>query len=264
MTYLLSPSFAPDLQVQIDARYAESFRTAGNIAQRFMEIAYRSGATLGVVVNGKERVFGSMAFPGKLEGPLVKDVASLEKLGQGMSLKEQQSVLKELKRIFGGPMRQAMTAVSAAFGNRAVYFVFRDMGPMLIVPAEDGNFRLAVIRMDGARTMDEERMCAAINRTSLNAYSFLWRALSELQKKQDAEEKAARAAELDRVSPPMSDMLDNPEEAAAQRHSRHDDEEDELDDDVDDDANGGADDEAPFEPVDSAIDTTDDDLNVPF
>lgn len=260
MAYLLSPTFAPDLFVQIDARHAEAFRAGSTIAQRYMEIAHTHSSILGVVCNGKERFFGKMAYPGKLDGPMVRDVAGLDKLGQGMTMKEQQTVLKEMRRIFGGPMKAAMTAVSAAFGGKAVYFIFRDLGPMLIVPAGSGQFRLAAIRMDGAQTIDEERNCAAINRTSVNSYSFLWRSLSELQKKQDAEEKAALAAEQAFNSPPIADLLDNPEAAAAQRHHRHDDEEDELDgDDGDDeDLSDGTDEQAPYEPLESLIDTSGD------
>lgn len=215
--------------MQVEARHAESLRDANIVAQRMLEITHSGKATLGVLCRGRERLFGRMPLPGPLAGPLVEAPATLESYGGSMTLVEQKAVVSNFRRTFSGSIRTAMSSLSGAFEDRTVYFAFHQLGAIAIVPEEDGVWSLAGLRLEGARTMEIERACADVNRTSLSTYAILWRALSEMQRREDEErlrrEEEERQAE-DRLG---DDVLDGPGEDPEAWRSSLDREEDELD-----------------------------------
>lgn len=228
MPYQLSNGSKPDLLVRIDARHAETFRSSIVLAQRMLEITHGRGA-IGVMCRGRDRLYGRMPLPGPSDGPVVEAPAALDEYGRGMTLAAQQAVVNEFRRIFG-LARVPMSAVSSAFDERAVYFVYYHHGIFVIVP-NDGLWRPAALRFDGARTMEAERACAEINRASVESYAVAWGVLDEMRRKEEdmlvapppTEEPDEPDYDGDREPVDMSDVPFAP-------RSAFDDEEDALDD----------------------------------
>jgi len=210
MAYRLSSSAKPNLLIQMDARHAESFRDAGVVAQRMMEITHGGRSMMGVLCQGKERLFGKMPLPGPVAGPLVESPSSLDGYGGSMTLIEQKAVVTAFRRVFAGSIRMAMSSLSGAFGDRTVYVAFHGLGAIAIVPEDDGSWSLAALRLEGARSMETERACAEVNRASLTTYSVIWRTISELQRR--AEEERLRIEEEERQKEDRidDDLLDGP------------------------------------------------------
>lgn len=228
MPYQLSARSRPDLLVRIDARHAETFRSSIVLAQRMLEITHGSKGAIGIMCRGRDRLYGRMPLPGPSDGPVVEAPVALEGYGKGMTLAAQQAVVNEFRRIFG-LARNAMSSVSSAFDDRAVYFVYYHHGVFVIVPSE-GLWRPAALRFDGAKTMDAERACAEINRASVESYAVAWRVLDEMRRKEEdmlvvpvpMEEPEEPDYDDDREPIDMSDVPFAPRSAL-------DDEEDELD-----------------------------------
>lgn len=210
MAYRLSSTSKPNLLIQMDARHAESFRDAGVVAQRMMEITHGGRSMMGVLCQGKDRLFGKMPLPGPVTGPLVESPSSLDGYGGSMTLVEQKAVVTAFRRVFAGSIRMAMSSLSGAFEDRTVYVAFHGLGAIAIVPEEEGTWSLAALRLEGARTMETERACAEVNRASLSTYAVIWRTISELQRR--AEEERLRLEEEERQKEDRigDDVLDGP------------------------------------------------------
>lgn len=225
MNYELSPTSEPGLIISLEARFAEAFERGAWQAQRLLEITDSTNAKLGVLCRGDAQMYGTF----DLTGPSVRSPVSLEDFNARMKLNEARAIVADFKRIFGGVLRIGMSNVSAAVGGGAVYFVFYDLGAIAIVPSmvEKDRWRLGALRLEGARTMEEERTCASVNRSSKDVYGMLWHVLNEHAMQEVDEDPTLIADALDSPSP-------LPQARTAAPSSLHD-EEDRID--------GGDDDE---------------------
>jgi hypothetical protein len=230
MKYDLPNTDEPDLVIIIEAKFAEAGVAAARIAQRMMEITASVNAKLGVICTPTTQMVGRI----DITGPSIEGPVPIDEFGGRMKLTEQRAIVSEFRRSFGGHWKQAMTSVSHALGGLPVYFIFYEMGMVAAVPNTrvKDRWRLASIRMDGARTMEEERLCVVVNRTSREIYSVLWELLIEKARREADEDPTLTydaIGEAGDLSAPSRSKGPDPYRDAPPRTALHD-EEDMLED----------------------------------
>lgn len=204
MSYYLSPTSKPDYIIVLDARHAEALNKATHMAERLIEVTSsptgpHGSGKLGVMVKQDTHLFGRI----NLSKPEIDNPLSLEEFGLRLKLNSQRDIAAELKRAFSGGVKMLFSSASEALQGAALYFVFYDLGAVIIAPRRDDlgreRWRFGAIRLEGARTMEEERACVAINRSSLATYAILWEGLADQIKKEVEEDPSLKADLVDAV-----------------------------------------------------------------
>lgn len=230
--YKLPPTFESDLVVVLDASHAFAFLQASNAALRVMEGLGQGQSALGILKTRHNFILGRMEF----SNVTVLDTGSVDDFGSKLMLSEQRTHVLHLRNQVDGHIRAAMNSTMAAFGAKTLHLLFYKAGPVFIIsPSEPGKpYRLALIRLEGASSMKDERSCVAVNRASRISYKEIWGMLSKMAI-EIAEKEAAEA-------PQAVDVLDEASSDAEELQNRENeidgvsgDEEDEDDyDDVSD------------------------------
>lgn len=204
--YRLSPTYESDLVVVLDASHAYAFMQASSAALRVMEALGQSQSTLGILKTRDHFILGRMEF----SNTTVVETSSIDDFGAKLMLSEQRANVLLLRNQINGHLRTAMNNTMSAFEAKALHLIFHKGGPLFIIsPSVPGNpYRIALIRLQGADTIKDERICVAVNRASKMTYREIWGALSKMAIEHAEREGAEAVDVLDQANAEAEDLDD--------------------------------------------------------
>ncbi len=205
--YALSRNGDPDLFIKLDASHVEAF-----------VIANRSSEGLSEELNTTHDSLGLLKSPGNFQvgkydnaAAIVKAPVPVEDFGADLRLPREIGLVKSFRNQCSGHLRVAMIDTMAALGATALTLVFHKGGPVFVAHPQEkgGQYRLAAVRFEGARDVEEERACVALNKASRISYHDMWELIYE--KQGDPEPEPSPDAEEE---PHTKDLIDNPPASA--------------------------------------------------
>lgn len=175
----LPETTTPSFELVLDATYAVPMIEGIRISLRMLEIIANPQAKMGVMVGQNMQRFG----PIDTSNVMIKNPLTLKNLGIGHNLNEQKAVIADFRKTFGGALRQCMANALEAVGCQTLYFVFYQQGAVVLLPSEEipGSWRMGNIRMEGAKSLADERACVEVNEGSSEIYRDFWISLDELR-----------------------------------------------------------------------------------
>lgn len=194
--YVLPDQNQPDLMIVLDASHAEAFNRACRAAATAMRNLNQSESTFALLKTPQFYIAGSIDFSNNVvHGPAVEDFGNRNGL-------EDQKTFAELRNQLTGHIRTALNEVSAACRQPNLNLIFYAGGPLVILPPSP--YRIAVLRFEDAKNVNDERQCVIANRASRLAHQLIWTMLEErIAKNRDP---------APQPSPPETDVIDEPPE----------------------------------------------------
>lgn len=194
--YALPEDNQPDLIIELAASHAEAFNRANRAAATAMGFMMQTQGTLGILKSSQFYIAGPIDFRNNVvNGP------AIEEFGDQLMLQGQRTTITELRNQMNGHIRVALNQIMSAVEATSINLIFCSGGPLVILPPQP--YRIAVLRFEGAKSIEEEAQCVVANKSSRIAYQTVWAILEELISKQPRSQEA-----------PQTDILDNPPEPA--------------------------------------------------
>lgn len=217
----------PDIMVVLDASHAEAFNRAARAATTAMDYLMQSKGTLGILKTQQVYIAGPMDFKNNVIAG-----TACEEFGDHLTQNDERTTITELRNQMSGHIRVALNDIMSAAGVKSINLIFCAGGPLVILPPEP--HKIAILRFEDAKSVQEERQCVIANKASRLAYQTAWTMIDEFITKHRPPEEPSIVHDI--MAEPQARRLPSlslvsAAEPISRPHSNHEeeDEEDHID-----------------------------------